>query len=66
MAAPAPQPALTAPQEGMRGDWGANIGKVLRDHYGDDIKIRARYMAAAGSDARMSGSFFSMSTMLVW
>ena len=42
-------------QEGMRGDWGANIGKVLRDHYGDDIKIRARYMAAAGSDARMSG-----------
>jgi len=42
-------------QEGMRRDWGANIGKVLRDHYGDEIKIRARYMAAAGSDARMSG-----------
>jgi len=42
-------------QEGMAHDWGANIGKVLRDHYGDDIKIRARAMAAAGSDARMSG-----------
>ncbi len=42
-------------QEGMSGDWGANIGKVLREHYGSDIKIRARYMAAAGSDARMSG-----------
>ena len=42
-------------QEGMARDWGANIGKVLREHYGDDIKIRARAMAAAGSDARMSG-----------
>ncbi|MBE6949184.1 MAG: serine dehydratase subunit alpha family protein [Ruminococcaceae bacterium] len=42
-------------REGMENDWGANIGKVLRDNYGDDIKIRARYMAAAGSDARMSG-----------
>ena len=42
-------------QEGMSGDWGANIGKVLRQHYGSDIKMRARYMAAAGSDARMSG-----------
>ena len=42
-------------QEGMTNDWGANIGKVLREYYGSDIKIRARYMAAAGSDARMSG-----------
>ena len=42
-------------QEGMARDWGANIGKVLRDYYGDDIKMRARAMAAAGSDARMSG-----------
>lgn len=41
--------------EGMRNPWGANIGKTLRNYYGDDIKIRARYMAAAGSDARMSG-----------
>ena len=42
-------------EEGMRNDWGANIGKVLREYYGQDVKIRARYMAAAGSDARMSG-----------
>ena len=42
-------------QEGMAHPWGANIGKVLLEHYGDDIKIRARAMAAAGSDARMSG-----------
>ncbi len=42
-------------REGMTHDWGANIGKVLREHYGDDVKIRARAMAAAGSDARMSG-----------
>lgn len=42
-------------EEGMKNPWGANIGKVLREYYGNDIKIRARYMAAAGSDARMSG-----------
>lgn len=42
-------------QEGMANDWGANIGKVLKNHYGTDIQLRARYMAAAGSDARMSG-----------
>ena len=42
-------------QEGMARDWGANIGKVLREYYGEDVKVRARYMAAAGSDARMSG-----------
>jgi L-cysteine desulfidase len=42
-------------QEGIKNDWGANIGKVLLEHNGNDIKIRARAMAAAGSDARMSG-----------
>ncbi|MGN0774649.1 MAG: serine dehydratase subunit alpha family protein [Candidatus Ventricola sp.] len=41
--------------EGLENDWGANIGSVLRDCYGTDIKVRARCMAAAGSDARMSG-----------
>lgn len=41
--------------EGVRGDWGANVGSVLLDVWGDDIKIRAKAMAAAGSDARMSG-----------
>ncbi len=42
-------------QEGLRGDYGANIGRVLLSTYGDDVKIRARAMAAAGSDARMNG-----------
>jgi len=42
-------------EEGMNNIWGANIGKTLRDFYGDDVKNRAKYMAAAGSDARMSG-----------
>lgn len=42
-------------QEGLRGDYGANIGKVLLTTYGDDVKIRAKAMAAAGSDARMNG-----------
>lgn len=41
--------------EGMRGDYGACIGKVL---YGDgnvQLRDKARAFAAAGSDARMSG-----------
>lgn len=42
-------------QEGLRGDYGANIGKVLLATYGEDVKIRAKAMAAAGSDARMNG-----------
>ncbi|NFF79699.1 serine dehydratase subunit alpha family protein [Clostridium botulinum] len=42
-------------KEGLTGNWGAQIGKVLLKTYGDDIKIRAKAAAAAGSDARMSG-----------
>ncbi len=42
-------------EEGMRGDWGANIGRVLIRAYGDSVQNRAKAMAAAGSDARMSG-----------
>lgn len=42
--------------EGLKNDWGANIGSVILKTYGDkDIKIRAKALAAAGSDARMSG-----------
>lgn len=41
--------------EGMNHDYGANIGKVLLDAYGHDIKTKAKAMAAAGSDARMNG-----------
>jgi L-cysteine desulfidase len=42
-------------EQGMAGHWGANIGMVLREVWRDDVKIRAKAMAAAGSDARMSG-----------
>ena len=42
-------------EEGIRGDYGANIGSVLLKTYGHDIKVRARAKAAAGSDARMNG-----------
>lgn len=43
-------------EEGLAGDYGANIGKVLLKTYGtDDVKIRAKAKAAAGSDARMNG-----------
>lgn len=42
-------------REGLRGDYGANIGSVLLETYGQDVKNRAKAMAAAGSDARMNG-----------
>lgn len=42
-------------EEGLRGNWGANIGSVLLKEYGADIKTEAKAYAAAGSDARMSG-----------
>ncbi|WP_159520674.1 L-cysteine desulfidase family protein [Sunxiuqinia indica] len=42
--------------EGIKNNWGANIGSVLLNSWGTtDIKVRAKAMAAAGSDARMSG-----------
>lgn len=41
--------------EGLRGNYGANVGRVLMKYYGDDVKLRARARAAAGSDARMNG-----------
>lgn len=42
-------------EEGLRGDYGANIGKVLLDMDGGNVRVRAKAMAAAGSDARMNG-----------
>jgi len=46
--------------EGLSGNYGVNIGKVIEEHiengfYGDDVRNRAASFAAAGSDARMSG-----------
>ncbi len=42
-------------REGMSKPYGANIGKVLMKHHSPTVMTRARAMAAAGSDARMSG-----------
>ena len=42
-------------QEGLEGNYGANIGSVLLETYGTDVRTRAKAMAAAGSDARMNG-----------
>lgn len=43
-------------REGLCGNYGANIGKTLLEVYGgEDVKIRAKAYAAAGSDARMNG-----------
>lgn len=42
-------------EEGIKNNWGANIGKVLLEGHEDDVRQRAKAMAAAGSDARMSG-----------
>ncbi len=42
-------------EEGLRGEYGACMGKTLLDVYGDDIRNRAKAKAAAGSDARMNG-----------
>ena len=42
-------------EEGLKGDYGANIGSVLLKMEGDNIRVRAKAMAAAGSDARMNG-----------
>lgn len=40
--------------EGLRGNYGANIGKVLLKT-NNDLRTRAKAYAAAGSDARMNG-----------
>lgn len=42
-------------EEGLKNSYGANIGKVLLKTYGNDVRTRAKAMAAAASDARMNG-----------
>ena len=45
---------LAIARAGLAGNYGANIGRVLLSR-GDDVRTRAKAMAAAGSDARMNG-----------
>lgn len=42
-------------EEGITGNYGANIGKVLLQCSDPDVKTRAKAKAAAASDARMNG-----------
>ena len=42
-------------EEGLRGNYGSQIGKVLLAAYGDSVANKAKAYAAAGSDARMNG-----------
>ena len=46
---------LDIAEEGLKGDWGANIGTVILRRQGDSVAKKASAYAAAGSDARMSG-----------
>lgn len=42
-------------KEGISGDFGASIGRTLYLNRGEDVRVLARALAAAGSDARMNG-----------
>ena len=46
---------LEIAQEGLEGNWGANIGSVILRRQGQTVEKKAGAWAAAGSDARMSG-----------
>ncbi len=43
-------------EAGLEGDYGANVGKVLVESFGNGVGNLARATAAAASDARMDGS----------
>lgn len=46
-------------EEGLRNNYGCSIGKTLKKYYDwDDVRIRARAKASAGSDVRMSGGAY--------
>ncbi|MCD8021824.1 MAG: L-serine ammonia-lyase, iron-sulfur-dependent, subunit alpha, partial [Lachnospiraceae bacterium] len=46
---------LAIAEEGLHGNYGANIGKILMCSYGNSVHNRAKAYAAAGSDGRMNG-----------
>ena len=43
-------------EEGLVGEYGANVGKTLIETYGEEGLTRVKALPAAGSDARMAGS----------
>lgn len=46
---------MSIAEEGLQTGYGVNVGRVILNCFGDDIRNRAIAYAAAGSDARMSG-----------
>lgn len=46
---------MTIAEEGIRGDYGANVGSVLLSMDEQSLFVKTKAMAAAGSDARMNG-----------
>lgn len=46
---------MSIAEEGLQTGYGVNVGKVILNCYGNDVRSRAIAYAAAGSDARMSG-----------
>ncbi len=46
---------MTIAEEGIKGDYGANVGTVLLNMDEQSLFVKTKAMAAAGSDARMNG-----------
>ncbi|MDE5977105.1 MAG: L-serine ammonia-lyase, iron-sulfur-dependent, subunit alpha [Turicibacter sp.] len=46
---------LTIAKEGLKNQYGVNVGQMILDCYGEDVKSKMKAYAAAGSDARMCG-----------
>ena len=42
-------------EEGLKRDYGANVGKVILRSYQPEVAVKAKAYAAAASDARMNG-----------
>ena len=42
-------------EEGLKNNWGLNVGSTLLKYNKNDVKTRAKALASAGSDARMAG-----------
>ena len=50
-------------EEGLRSNYGANVGKIMLSESNGSAKAIARAYAAAGSDARMSGCEMSVASL---
>lgn len=48
--------------EGLTGNYGLGIGKILLQSYGNDVVTKIKAYASAGSEARMSGSILPVVT----